>query len=127
MTLDQFYLQFIPADCSVQSVPLKPPSFKVRASTPHSHYRTPTVRSLAALAAAAAASRLSMKAGELIPRRLPDPRGVIENGAARDILGSGVAELEMVNGQEFFRLTNDGANAALRMLDQATLARYGLA
>lgn len=116
--------------CSVKSVPIKPLGrYRVeglwanRADFPLSR------RSAAALAASAIANRILLEPGALIPRRLSiaEVDLIIENGAGRDMLSSGMAEL--ASGQEGFevlKLTWRGHESIIQHLGRDVLEDAGV-
>lgn len=104
----------------VQSVPLKQiGSISFERLTPHPSPRKATARQAAALAASALANRVLIEVGAHVPRRVTFDGfdGLIENGVGRDILRSGLAELERITEpcDEMLLLTSDGV-AAIRAL-----------
>lgn len=119
-SLEEFYLSFVPRGSHVSSIPLKNLSFKANATEPHAQNRKPTVRSAAALAAAASASAVEIDIGARIPRHLHHPAGVVENGAARDIVKAQMANvMRDENNQEVFVLTRTGVESIF------SLTNYG--
>jgi hypothetical protein len=81
---------------SVESVPIKPLiERKVEPVGPHPEPRKFSPRQAAALAGSAIANRIMLEANCRIPRRLviDGVPSIIENGVARDLLKSGMADL----------------------------------
>ncbi|WP_338501532.1 hypothetical protein V6R86_01805 [Sphingomonas kaistensis] len=124
LDLDSFYREFLPVGASVESIPLKPLGFAVKPLKVHSSPRRATARAVAALAAAAAASSCKLQAGEKVPRRLAQPAGVVENGAASDLLRAGLATPSRVGPLECFELTREGVEAIRKTIPQDAQATY---
>jgi hypothetical protein len=123
--LHDFFQQFLPDGESVQSIPLKSLTFQVQPMTAHTSARRPTPRSVATLAAAAAANRCRLEVGELVPRWLSEPSGVVENGAARDILRSGLAKVAKTEkGKEAFSLRPLGVETIRATVPSVVLSQY---
>lgn len=122
--LNEFYRQFLPKGEQVDSVPLKPPSFHASPLKSHSQAREPKPRSIAALAAAAAAGHVPLEAGAVIPRRFDQPPGVVENGAASDIIRAGMATINTDGGPEAFVLTVKGVRAIQSSVSPHILTQY---
>jgi hypothetical protein len=120
----KFYEEFLPSGATVQSIPLKPPSFRTAPMKSHSLPREPKSRSIAALAAAAAAANVDLTPGAVIPRRLADPPSVLENGAASDIIRAGMATVGSSGGAEALILTEKGICAIQATVPPAAMKRY---
>lgn len=108
--------RYFKALLDVGSVPIKQRgSLLFERLTPHPSERKPTPRQAAALAASALANRVLIEIGARIPRRVAFDGfdGLIENGVGRDILKSGLAELESPTSppDEVFVLTIAGVTA----------------
>lgn len=123
--LRRFYDQFLPAGVAIPSLPLKRRGFKTEALRPHAKSRSPKVRSAAALASAAAANRVPLRAGQIIPRYLADPPGVLENGACSDIIKSGMAVASLDDsGGEALQLTQLGVSSIQSLLSSEAIYRH---
>ncbi len=123
--------RFFKALLDVGSVPIKQRgSLMFERLTPHPSERRPTPRQAAALAASALANRVLIEAGARIPRRVTFEGfdGLIENGVGRDILKSGMAELESSTDapDEVFVLTTAGASAIRALVRNDILVSGGV-
>lgn len=126
--------RFFHALCgSVRSVPVRPIS---ETATPRPlsavdrTTRAPTIRQAAALAASAIANRVMIEPGASLPRRLnvSGTPMIIEFGACKDILQSGMATLLHTSPptQESLALTELGYEAICQCLDSAMLVSAGV-
>lgn len=116
----------------VSSVPIKPIDqiSRILPTTPHPSRRTPTVRNTYALIASASATGKRFMPGVTIPRAFTyqGVDAIIENGVARDILKSGLAELVAAAEpkQEGFFLSGEQIELVKRLYGMENLAERGL-
>ena len=117
---------------AVQSVPIKPAKqmSRILPTTPHPKPRKPTARCAYALVASAAAHGLSFKRGMRIPRSFEyeGVKGIIENGAARDLIKAGMAALVSTTDpiDEAFDLNEQQVNTVVSLVGHDRLSRIGL-
>jgi hypothetical protein len=116
----------------VSSVPVKPVSqmSRILPSTPHPQPRAPTLRCAYALIASASASAQQLKAGVRLPRAFTfqGVQAVVENGVSRDLLKSGMAELEPsdVATSEIYKLSADQVDLLASLYGRGNLRERGL-
>lgn len=128
--LNEFMSTIVP----VRSTPLKPRKKyrgnRVRHTTGTTKSTEPKPRSAGALAVAASLNEGNLDAGAEIPRTFiyDGIPGILENGVANDIIGTGIAEIISAHdpADEQFCVTADGARAIRRLLGEDLLDTLGL-
>lgn len=128
--LNEFMSTIVP----VRSTPLKSRKKyrgnRVRHTTGTTRSADPKPRSAAALAVAASLNGGSLEAGAEIPRTFiyNGISGILENGVANDIIGTGIAEIISAQdpADERFGVTVGGAKVIRRLLGERLLDTLGL-
>lgn len=127
---NRFFAELV---ASVRSVPIRPVNgtAKPRALGPVERTsRLPTARQAAALAASAIANRVMIEPGAVLPRRMSVAGApmIIEFGACKDILQSGMADLALAAppALEALVLTALGVAAISRHIDSRLLVSAGI-